>query len=344
MAVGRFLISEEAVVRFLRDNQEFAEQIGATFFEITTAMAFDHFARSEVDIAVIETGLGGRLDSTNVLGPIASVVTSIGLDHTDMLGESLEEIAGEKAGIFKAGAAAIIGEPDPSIAEFLALRAASAGATHITILDNAVQIENVEVTSTGTTFDLRGELSGNFSTPLIGQHQARNTAIALLTAVRRSSMQSQLEISNAEINQALSTITLPGRFQRFEKYIFDVAHNPDGAHALANAIREVDPVHPRTALVAVLGDKDWKGIMRELVTAVDRLFITMPPDAPAGREFDPNEAYEYAISQNWNAELDSNFDDAMTRIQKRCGTVVITGSFHTVGAALKRLLRSPIAG
>ncbi len=342
ITVGGFQISEEAVVGFLRDNQEFAEETGATFFELTTAMVFDHFARSKVDIAVIETGLGGRLDSTNVLQPVASVVTSIGLDHTDMLGDTIEKIAEEKAGIFKANAAAIIGEPNPAIAEFLALRAASANSTPITILDRAIEISNIEVSPQGTSFTMTGEITGTFSTPLIGPHQARNTAIALLTAVRLPSMPLTLDVT--ETNQALAKVSLPGRFQTFEKYIFDVAHNPAGAAALAETIRLTRPFPTITAVVAVLGDKDWKGIMRELAPAVDRFFITTPPDAPKGREFDPNEAYEYALSQNWNAELDADFDDAMTRIQKRCGTIVITGSFHTVGAAMKRLLRSPITG
>lgn len=343
IVVNGVQISEENVMRFLADNQEFAEQIGATFFELTTVLAFKYFADQQVDIAIVETGLGGRLDSTNVIQPLAAVITSIGLDHTDLLGDTLEKIAGEKAGIFKPHALAVIGEEDPSISEFLGLRAVNAGATEIAQLDRDVVIQNIEVTSTETTFDLQGEPSGKFSTQLIGPHQARNTAIALLTAVRRSK-QLNLQFTESDINEALKTLTLPGRFQRFEKYIFDVAHNPAGAKALAETIRLTKPFPTITAVVAVLGDKDWKGIMHELSSAVDRFFITTPPDAPKGREFDPNEAYEYALSQNWNTELDANFDDAMTRIQKRCGTIVITGSFHTVGAAMKRLLRSPIAG
>lgn len=343
IVVNGVQISEQEVLDFLRSNQEFAERIGATFFELTTALAFKHFAEKEVDIAIVETGLGGRLDSTNVLEPLAAVVTSIGLDHMDLLGDTLEEIAEEKAGIFKSGALAVIGEEDPSIAEFLGLRAAAAGVTEIAQLDRDVVTTNIKVERSGTTFDLQGEISGTFSTGLVGKHQARNTAIALLTAVRRSK-QLQLTISNEDINQALKNLTIPGRFQTFEKYIFDVAHNPSGAAALAETIRQIKPFPTITALLAVLGDKDWKGIMRELSSAVDRFFITTPPDAPKGREFDPNEAYEYAISQNWNAELDTDFEDAIARIQKRCGTIVITGSFHTVGAAMKRLLRSPITG
>ena len=336
-------ISELEVLTFLRAQHEFAEQIGATFFELTTALAFAHFAWREVDIAIIETGLGGRLDSTNVLQPLAAVVTSIGLDHMDLLGDTLEKIAAEKAGIFKEGAEAVVGETDPGMAEFLGLRAAAAGSSPIVLIDRDVVTANIEVTSTGTTFDLQGEISGHFSTGLIGQHQARNTAIALITAVRRSK-QLNLQFEEPDINQALKDLSLPGRFQRFEKYIFDVAHNPSGAAALADTINRVKPFPTITALLAVLGDKDWKGIMHELSSAVDRFFITTPPDAPKGREFDANGAYEYALSQNWNAELDTDFEDAMTRIEKRCGTIVITGSFHTVGAAMKRLLRSPIIG
>jgi len=121
-------ISEESVLRFLRRTMPIAEKIGATFFELTTALAFAHFDESNVDIAVVETGLGGRLDSTNVLEPVAATVTSIGLDHTDLLGTTREAIALEKAGIFKADAAAIIGEQGPSIAAILRKSAHAAGA------------------------------------------------------------------------------------------------------------------------------------------------------------------------------------------------------------------------
>ncbi len=121
----RFLVNgrpvdEQFVVDFIQRWTPTVERIGATFFEATTAMAFDLFAREEVDAAVIETGLGGRLDSTNVLRPLASGVTSIGIDHTEYLGDTREEIAAEKAGIFKRGVPAVIGERDPTIRSLLA--------------------------------------------------------------------------------------------------------------------------------------------------------------------------------------------------------------------------------
>ncbi|HEX6315359.1 MAG TPA: Mur ligase family protein, partial [Gemmatimonadaceae bacterium] len=112
-------VDEAYVVDFISRWTPEVERTGATFFEATTAMAFDWFARSEVDVAVIETGLGGRLDSTNVVRPVAAGVTAIGIDHVEYLGTTRESIAFEKAGIFKGGAAAVIGEPDSSIADLL---------------------------------------------------------------------------------------------------------------------------------------------------------------------------------------------------------------------------------
>src|SRR4051812_13769595 len=110
IVVGGVPIGEDDVVRFIRDHVALIERLGATFFEATTAMAFDYIARSGADVSVIETGLGGRLDSTNVVDPLAAVVTSIGLDHTDLLGDTVEKIAQEKAGIFKRGRPAVIGD------------------------------------------------------------------------------------------------------------------------------------------------------------------------------------------------------------------------------------------
>jgi dihydrofolate synthase/folylpolyglutamate synthase len=124
---GRPIFSR-AVSDFVERWTPLVEEVGATFFEATTAMAFDWFARAEVDVAVVEAGLGGRLDATNVLTPRAAGVTSIGLDHTEYLGETFEAIADEKAGIFKRGVPAVIGEPEPAIAGRLAGRARAAGA------------------------------------------------------------------------------------------------------------------------------------------------------------------------------------------------------------------------
>jgi dihydrofolate synthase/folylpolyglutamate synthase len=334
-------IFEEEVLEFLKRWIPTAEEMGATFFEVTTALAFDWLVRQEVDIAVIETGLGGRLDSTNVLTPRVATVTSIGLDHTDLLGDTLEAIAREKAGIFKAGVPAVIGEPAPEIRQLLATSAREAAAEPVVILDDDYPISNVEVSASGTSFTLtRGKDVVHLTTPLLGEHQARNTATAIATV---TAMGKEYLPPPHEISKALSEVFLPGRFQRSGKIIFDVAHNPTGARTIAETIRVLGPPHPRTALVAVLADKDWRGIIRELAPTVDRFLFTNAPSAPPERKWDPAEAQSFAKAQGFEADMEPDMDAALAREEKQSGTLLVTGSFHTVGDAMLRLQVSPFA-
>jgi len=334
-------IFEEEVLEFLRHWIPAAEEMGATFFEVTTALAFDWLVKQEVDIAVVETGLGGRLDSTNVLTPRVATVTSIGLDHTDLLGDTLEAIAREKAGIFKAGVPAVIGEPAPEIRQLLAISAREVAAEPVVILDDDYAISNVEVSASGTSFTLtRGKDVVHLTTPLLGEHQARNTATAIATV---TAMGKEYLPPPHEISKALSGVFLPGRFQRSGQFIFDVAHNPAGAHTVAETIRALDPPHPRTALVAVLADKDWRGIIHELAPVVDRFLFTNAPSAPPERKWDPAEAQSFAKAQGFEADIEPDMDAALARGEKQAGTLLVTGSFHTVGDAMLRLQVSPFA-
>jgi dihydrofolate synthase/folylpolyglutamate synthase len=334
-------IFEEEVLEFLKRWIPTAEEMGATFFEVTTALAFDWLVKQEVDIAVIETGLGGRLDSTNVLTPRVATVTSIGLDHTDLLGDTLEAIAREKAGIFKAGVPAVIGEPAPAIRQLLATCATEAAAQPVVVLDDDYGISNVEVSASGTSFTLtHGTDVLHLTTPLLGVHQARNTATAIATV---TAMGKEYLPPPGEISKALSGVFLPGRFQRSGKIIFDVAHNPAGARAIAETIRALDPPHPRTALVAVLADKDWRGIIRELAPTVDRFLFTNAPSAPPERRWDAAEAQSFAKAQEFEADVEPDMDAALARGEKQSGTLLVTGSFHTVGDAMSRLQVSPFA-
>ena len=330
-------IFEEEVLEFLERWIPTAEEMGATFFEVTTALAFDWLAKREVDLAVIETGLGGRLDSTNVLTPRVATVTSIGLDHMDLLGDTLEAIAKEKAGIFKAGIPAVIGEPAPAIRELLAKCAKEAVATPVVILEDAYPISDVQVSATGTSFTLNGQ---TMTTPLLGVHQARNTATAIATL---AAIGKEYLPPPGEMSKALAGVFLPGRFERRGKVIFDVAHNPDGARSVAETIRAINPPSPRTALVAVLSDKDWRGIIRELAPAVDRFLFTNAPSAPAERRWDAAEARTFARAQGFEADLEPDMDAALALGQERSETLLITGSFHTVGDAMSRLQVSPFA-
>ena len=174
-------VGEEFVVEFIEQWTAEVERTGATFFEATTAMAFHWFARSGVDAAVIETGLGGRLDSTNVVRPLVAGITSIGIDHVEYLGSTRESIAFEKAGICKAGVPAAIGERDLGVARLLEQYATSRGATPVASVWRDVPPSDVTVLESGTEFGVTlGGSSARLRTPLAGAHQASNATLALL--------------------------------------------------------------------------------------------------------------------------------------------------------------------
>jgi dihydrofolate synthase / folylpolyglutamate synthase len=334
-------ISEAEVLKFLVRTMPFAEKIGATFFELTTALAFSHFDESRVDVAVVETGLGGRLDSTNVLAPVTATVTSIGLDHTELLGDSLELIAAEKAGIFKPDIPAIIGDRNPAIISVLRKHAAAAGAHPIRVVDHQLHVSEVKVASSGTSFVFDTKLGLRaMRTNLIGYHQAQNAAVAV-TTVRAATL--GLEPEWDEIARGLRAVRLPGRFQRQGKYIFDGAHNPEAARVLAQTVIAVAPDRPVTAVIAVLSDKDWRGVLREVGQVVDRLIITNAPSAPADRKWDGNAALSYCGELGFKCAAEPDLATALRLASDGAATVIVTGSFHTVGDAMSRLQVSPFA-
>jgi len=343
----RFLVNgrpvdEQFVIDFIQRWTPTVERIGATFFEATTAMAFDLFAREEVDAAIIETGLGGRLDSTNVLRPLAAGVTSIGIDHTEYLGDTREEIAAEKAGIFKCGVPAVIGEPDLAIRSLLATFAAEHEASPI--LDVAIDAvpDEVSVGPHGTTFTVTiGNKRGRVRTGLAGAHQASNTSLALLM-LNASGGAFSTTLSDAR--EVLPTVRLPGRFQRVGQYVFDVAHNPDGAAVLAATVDAVQPPAPRAAVLCVLADKDWRGVMTALSRVVDTFILTDAPTAPTSRAWDREAASAFARERGWIAMSEPDFERALVRATEVSSTVIVTGSFHTVGDAMSRLNVDPVDG
>jgi dihydrofolate synthase/folylpolyglutamate synthase len=328
-------ITEHDVTDWIARRTPIVEALGATFFEATTAMGFELFAAANVDVAVVEVGLGGRLDATNVLTPLASGVVSIGIDHTEYLGTTREQIAVEKAGIFKPGRPALIGEPDAAIRRLLAECAANVGATPVRSVADDAPVSDIVVEATGgTSFTMRGQ---RYHTGLAGAHQASNTALALL-------MLEAVDMVPAKVIEVLRRVALPGRFQRVGDYIFDVAHNPDGATVLARTLEAVRPKRPIVAVVAVLSDKDWRGILTALSASVDHFVLTSAPTAPESRAWRPEDAVTFAREHGWSAELEHDFARALVRGESAGGTVLVTGSFHTVGDAMTNLQVSPLAG
>lgn len=332
-------LAADRVVEFVREWTAACERIGATFFEATTTLAFHSFAQANVDVAVVEVGLGGRLDSTNVLRPLAAGVTSIGVDHAEWLGATLDAIAREKGGIYKAGAPAVVGELDAGISALLAECARAADASVVRVLAEECEFGDVRVDAEGTVFDVRwrGE-DARLRTPLAGRYQAQNTMTALLLL---DAAGAPYATGLHEATAALAQLRLAGRFQRHGRYLFDVAHNPAGARVLAETIVANPLAAPVVALFGVLADKDWRAMMQALAPVVDHFVLATPPTAPAERAWRVDDALAYATAHGWSAEVCSDFDAALSAVERRGATVLVTGSFHTVGDAMARLQLSP---
>ncbi len=337
-------ISEELVTRFAGRWVPEVERLGATFFEATTCMAFEHFSREQVDVAVVEVGLGGRLDATNVLTPLATAVTSIGMDHMQYLGDTIEQIAAEKAGIFKRGVPAVIGDGDPAVRERLATLAREVGANPVVAIGDDWLVEEIAVSDAGTGFVLTDRSGGRrraMTTSLVGRHQASNAAVALAMLSLAGGVYTDCA---AVAEAALGRVAIPGRFQRCGSVILDVAHNPAGISVLCDAMDAVDVPRPVACLLTVLADKDWRSMISLLATRVDRFVLTAPPSVPSDRAWALEEAAAFARSHGWRADAEPDFDLALARSREGAATTLVTGSFHTVGDAMARLQVSPLYG
>jgi dihydrofolate synthase/folylpolyglutamate synthase len=335
-------IGEDAVVDFIARWTPEVERLGATFFEATTCMALEHFARANVDVAVLEVGLGGRLDATNVVMPDAAAVTSIGLDHQQYLGETTAAIAVEKAGIFKRGVPSVIGEPDAEIREQLASLARAAGSPRVLVIHDEWTLDDIEVDAGGTSFTLGAHgKRQRLHTPLVGRYQASNTATAIAMLELAGGRYAE---AAARADTTLARVAIPGRFQWCGNVIFDVAHNPAGSAVLCDTLSALRPPRPLVCLLTVLRDKDWRAMMTTLAAHVDRFVLTAPPSVPSDRAWVLSEAVEFARAHNWSAAADPDFDRALDIACSDASTTLITGSFHTVGDAMSRLQVSSFAG
>ncbi|HEX8831495.1 MAG TPA: folylpolyglutamate synthase/dihydrofolate synthase family protein [Longimicrobium sp.] len=314
------------------------EESGATFFEATTAIAFLCFAEAGVDTAVIEVGLGGRLDSTNVIAPAACAVTNIGIDHTEFLGTTPGEIAWEKAGIFKPGVPAISAEREPLPLGVLRRRAEEVGAP-FHALDEVARVDGVRVSLEGTRFRLASARWGerDVRIPLPGEHQARNAALA---AELLGILPEGLRPGWDAVAAGFAGVRWPGRMQVEVRngltWIFDVAHNPAGVQSLAATLDLLDLPRPRVLLAAILSDKEWSAMLPPLLARVDAAILTIAPTAPDSRRWDPEAA---ARSLEVPVRVIPDFASALQRATTMApyGTVLVTGSVHTVGDALEAL-------
>lgn len=278
-----------------------------TFFELTAALALDWFRQCRTEVVAWETGLGGRLDATNAIHPAVSVITAIDLDHRAYLGETIEEIAGEKAGIIKPGVPSVSAPQVPAATAVLAQAAQERGAS-LRVVD--------------------GEAAVN----LAGSHQRRNAALALAALAAAG-----IAVDDDAQARGLAGVEWPGRFERLEGVVLDGAHNPAAARRLAQTWAEEFPAADKPAIIlGILGDKDAAGICRELAAIAGR-FIVTPVRSPRAGSID--EIATLARATGVPVTSAPDLPSALAEARASGEPILVTGSLFLVGEALGCLRR-----
>jgi dihydrofolate synthase/folylpolyglutamate synthase len=309
----------------------------ASWFELVTAAAFRHFADVVVDAAVVEVGLGGRWDATNVVDGRVSVVTNVGLDHMEYLGPTRQDIAREKAGIIKAGAVVIVGEPDPAIQEVFAAATGAAGAEAMWVAGRDFECEGNEPAVDGRLLDLRtpgGEYHEVFLN-LHGRHQGSNAVVALAAA--EAFFGRPLEA--AVVKDALGRVTSPGRLEIVAQdplTVLDGAHNPAGAVAAAAALVEEfgQPARRQVVVLGLLRGHDPEQMLTALDPSHISLVVACP--APSPRALPAAEVADAARRLGLAAVEEASVAEAVASARAEAGEgqmVLVTGSLYVVGAA-----------
>lgn len=288
-----------------------------TFFEITTTLALDHFKKRECQLIVLETGLGGRLDATNALTPIVSVLTPIAFDHEKWLGHSLEAIAGEKAGIIKRTVPVVSAPQEPEAEKVIRVRAAECMAP---------------LRFVGAAYEPRVKIA------LAGTHQRQNAALAI-ASVRAG----KVDVSDDAIDRGLAGVEWPARFQRWnERIVIDGAHNPAGAKVLVEAWRENFGDERATIVFAALREKNFAEICGVLAPIAARFIL---PRIRTERALSPDDvaAALSTIAPSVPYSITPGFGAALEAARARSERILITGSLHFAGEALATLSGDPEA-
>ncbi len=310
--VNREWVSKEDIIQQVgvmqMRLQQFPEDQTPTFFEVITVMALEYFAQCDCDIVLLETGLGGRLDATNIVNPIGSVITPISLDHQQYLGETIEEIAGEKAGIIKLGIPVYCANQQASVTEVIEQVAKDHYAPCELVAD------------------------GETNTALSGRHQRENATLAKMVAEEAG-----VTVSSVSILQGLQEVQWRGRLECVEhghqKFIIDAAHNPAGAQALAGYLKEEFPDQRPSLLIGVLADKSWKNTV-ELLSPLVSSIICVP--VGSGRGLVPGELATFAHLHCESVQSCDSLTEGLEKLTEE-SLVVVAGSVYLIGEVMEQL-------
>ncbi len=330
------MIAQQAVIEFVKKTKSITEEIQPSFFELTVAMAFDHFAKEKVDIAVIETGLGGRLDSTNIINPILSIITNISYDHMNLLGDTLEKIATEKAGIIKHNTPVVIGEASYVTKQiFINTADENKAAIHFAEEEyhvNAVQSNSQELTVEVSS--IKNNIKSSFHSDLAGAYQAKN----LCTVLSAIDILKQLNFAIGEeaLKHALANVkSLTGLHGRWEliqhdpTVILDVGHNEEGIRAIISqlAITKYNQLH---IVIGVVQDKEVEKVLSILPNTATYYFT----QAQIPRALNAIELKKKARLQNLRGESYPDVNQAVQaaiRDAAPADLILVCGSVFVVG-------------
>jgi dihydrofolate synthase/folylpolyglutamate synthase len=329
---------EPAATFYQRADREIGAPMAArdacpTFFEFVTMMALKYFAEQKCDLVIWETGLGGRLDATNIVTPLASVITNIGLDHQQWLGETLEKIAAEKAGIIKPGVPVIT---------------ATEKSEALRVIEEIAGAKNAPLVKVGQASRLspskktkKSETGATPVLPLPGEHQRLNAALALATV---EVLQNKIPVGEKQVRDGLEKVNWPGRMQLIttpsgQKILLDGAHNPDGAEALCAALKAGFPESKPTIILGVFRDKDSASMCHSLAPLAGRIVLT-----PVHSERTEDPARLASACREANSQVVTEVCASLAEaLEKTAGEpfVVVAGSLYLVGEAMELLQLSP---
>jgi len=326
-------ISDEELVELLPQLLTKTKEIGSTFFETTTILAFQYFSNKQVDIAIIETGLGGRLDSTNIITPLVSVITSIDFDHQEYLGNTLEKIAFEKAGIIKKGIPVIVSEPR-TILRLVFEQKASEEQTVCHFFDEECDISSINSSQSLTsTFTLSfGEITyANLEFGLTGNHLIRNAATAIRTL---ESIKDSFHITEEQIRIGVKNVSkntgLASRIQRIQSHptlISDVAHNVAGlVQCFETVAMSGYNLHEFSVIFGVMADKNYVEMLEVIQKFVSNIFVTA---LNFERALTVDKLYESAIQVGFQEVKKVNsIAEGLAMVIKEKTPTIVLGSFH----------------
>lgn len=316
-------ITRGAVVEFVSRHWPAVRRQRYTYFETATAMAFDAFAKAPVDLAVVEVGLGGRFDATNILRPVLSVITNIDLDHMEILGNTRREIALEKAGIIKEGTPVVIGPLEPS---------ARRAIENVAKDRNAPLWSSLDILSAGDFRGRRRLTSSRWRLPLPGNHQIANLGVALAAALVLDSQ--GIGLTRSDLRRGVRRTRWPGRFQVIPGRpvtVFDVAHNAPGITRVVDTWRKLFGDHRAVVVFTARGDKDFNSMWRLLSGHAARWLGCPLPHSPGIAE---DKMRAMAKSTATPFEWCASADEAFERAKRTAGSteiVLVVGSHYLVG-------------